>query len=122
MDRGLLLYDADCGFCSRVAGWVPRLRLDVEVRSLQETGLAELGVDPDRARVEMPFVDDGVVSYGHRAWAAALVRGSLPVRLLGRALGSRWLSRPGGATYRWVARHRHRLPGGTPQCALDERG
>lgn len=119
MPRSWLLYDADCGFCTRVAGVAPRLRLDLEVQALDAVDLAALGVDQRRARRELPYVgSDGTVTYGHLAVASALLTGPVPARMLGRLLGSRALDRPAAAGYRWVAAHRHRLPGGRAACVL----
>lgn len=121
MPRGLMLYDADCGFCMRAAALVPRLRADVARASIQETDLAAVGVDPERAAQEMPFVrPDGEVVYGHQAWAMVLRATPWPLRLLGAALGSRAVAPAAARVYAWVARHRSRLPGGTPACELDE--
>ncbi|MCG2802151.1 MAG: DUF393 domain-containing protein [Cellulomonas sp.] len=119
MPRSQLLYDADCGFCTRAVGWAPRLRLDLEVRALGTVDLAALGVDPQRAQRELPHVtSDGTVTYGHRAVASALLTGPVPARMAGRLLASRALDRPAAAGYRWVAAHRHRLPGGRATCVL----
>ena len=114
---GTMLYDADCAFCTRVAAWAPRLRLRARVDSIQDSALA--GVDADRALRELPFVhDDGRVVYGHRAIAAALATGPLPLRLLGTLLVLPGLERVAAAGYRWVSAHRHRLPGGAASCEL----
>ncbi len=122
MPRPLMLYDADCGFCTRAARLVPRLRVDVDIASIQETDLAAKGVDAERAVREMPFVDaDGAVRYGHRAWAGVLLSGAAPWRWLGGLLDSRALSPVAERCYAWVAEHRSSLPGGTPACSLDER-
>lgn len=116
-----MLYDADCGFCTRAALLVPRLRVDVDIASIQETDLAAAGVDPDRALVEMPFVGaDGVVVYAHRAWVGILQTGPLPLRLLGQTLGSAVLSPLAARAYTWVATNRSRLPGGTAACSPDD--
>lgn len=121
MEPGLLLYDADCGFCTRTASYLPRLRLTAERAALQEVGLGALGVDAERAVREMPYVcPDGRVLYGHEAWAAALGTGPLPMRLLGRLLGSRLLRPVAARSYRWVSENRYRLPGGTAACALPD--
>lgn len=118
-DRGLMLYDADCGFCTRTARRVPWLGVDVEIAAIQHTDLAAYGVDPGRAVEEMPYVDPGGrVSYGHLAWAGVLMTGPWPARLAGRALRSRAVAPVAARVYRWVATNRHRLPGGTPSCAL----
>ena len=119
MSRGLLLYDADCGFCAATARRVPLLRLPVRIASIQETDLSAYGVDARRAETEMPFVAaDGHVTYGHRAWAEALRSGGPLLRLVGALLGSRVVDPLASRTYRWVAEHRHRLPGGTAACEL----
>lgn len=117
---GLLLYDADCGFCTQVARRLPWLRLGVEIRSIQETDLAAYDVSAERALRELPYVgSDGAVSYGHRAVAEALGTGPAPVRLVGRVVGWRLLAPVFARLYRWVSEHRHRLPGGTATCSLD---
>lgn len=117
-----MLHDADCGFCTRVAALVPRLGVDVDDVALQDVDLPALGVDPDRALREMPFVAaDGTVAYGHRAWAGILLTGRLVCRAAGRALIAPGLERLAGAVYGWVSDNRSRLPGGTPACAVDGR-
>ena len=117
--RPALLYDADCGFCTRSAGLASRLSLDVEVAALQSVDLTALGVSPRRARAEIPFVgSDGSVRYGHAAIAAALRTGPLPLRLVGALLVFPGVGAVGRLVYRWVSRHRHQLPGGTSACVL----
>ncbi len=119
VNRPIMLYDADCGFCTKSAGQVPRLGVDVEIASLQESDLEALGVDDERAYREMPFVGrDGRVEYGHLAWAGILATGPLPARLLGRAFRTRLGGALASRAYHWVAANRHRLPGGSPSCAL----
>ena len=110
--QALLAYDDNCGFCTRVARQVPRLRLRCALVPLSTLDLPTLGIDEKRARHDIPFVDaDGEVFYGHRAWAAALRTGPLPCRLAGAALTSRLLDRLAERAYDWVARNRGRLPG-----------
>jgi predicted DCC family thiol-disulfide oxidoreductase YuxK len=116
---GVLLYDADCGFCTRAALAVPKLRLAIGVCALQSVDLPALGVDPARAGREIPFVAaSGAVSYGHLAIAGALSTGPLPTRLVGSVLRTPGLSRIFGALYALIAANRHRLPGGTPACKI----
>ncbi|MCT1459260.1 DUF393 domain-containing protein [Aestuariimicrobium sp. p3-SID1156] len=115
----VMLHDADCGFCSRCARLVPRLGCRIRVSSLQSEDLLALGVDPERAIVEMPVVlSTGRVAWGHQAWAEILLTGTLPLRVIGRVLGARVMRRPAAAVYRWVAGNRHRMPGGSAACAL----
>lgn len=114
-----LLYDADCGFCTRSAGWLRRLGLRADVQPLQHADLQALGVDPVRAQRELPFVSPwGEVSYGAEAIGRALQTGPGPWRAVGWLVAHPpvlWLARP---VYAVVAAHRHKLPGGTDTCRL----
>ncbi|NTW41962.1 MAG: DUF393 domain-containing protein [Cellulomonadaceae bacterium] len=122
MPGPLVLFDADCAFCERAVSLAPRLRLRTGVRAMQDVDLESLGVDPRRAALELPFVGaDGEVVYGHHAVAGALLTGNVALRLVGRVLGSRLLERPMSAVYRWTARSRGSLPGGTRACAIAAR-
>lgn len=114
----LVLFDADCGFCTRAAGRLARWTA-ATVAPLHAHDLEALGVDAGRADREMPAVlaSDEVV-YGADAVAAALASGRVWARAAGTAMrlpGVRTLAR---ATYAAVARNRHRLPGGTGACRL----
>ncbi|MDQ7993425.1 MAG: DUF393 domain-containing protein [Propionicimonas sp.] len=114
------LYDADCGFCTASARWLERRGATAAFEPLQAADLSRLGVDGDRAVRELPAVlPDGTVAYGADAVRATLATGPAWMRISGAFLGLRPLRRPAHALYRWVAAHRHRLPGGTGACALD---
>jgi predicted DCC family thiol-disulfide oxidoreductase YuxK len=114
-----MLNDADCGFCMRTARLVPRLGVDIDSSTVQAADLDALGVDAERAVVEMPFVHpDGRVVYGHRAFAAILRTGPLPWRVVGRTMTLPGIDFVAGRTYAWVAANRHRMPGGTAACEL----
>ena len=114
-----MLNDGDCGFCMRTAALVPRLGVDIDASTIQEADLVALGVDPARAVLEMPYVrPDGVVDYGHRAFASILRTGPLPWRVVGRLIESRPVDPVARRAYAWVAANRHRLPGGTAACEL----
>ncbi|MEO7126247.1 MAG: DCC1-like thiol-disulfide oxidoreductase family protein, partial [Nakamurella sp.] len=119
VSRSLLLYDADCAFCTRAAQQAPRLGLRLTIAALQSVDLDALGVSADRARREIPFVDErGKVSYGGEAIARALGTGNLWWRCVSRAMRVRPLRYANAGIYRVVARNRHRLPGGTAACEL----
>lgn len=119
---GTLLYDADCGFCSRAAAKVARLGVRVDLAPLQSVDLPALGVDPDRALREMPFVHhDGSVVYGHHAWAAGLRTAGTGWRLLARLLEAPGISPVVARFYRLVADNRSRLPGSTDTCGIEHR-
>lgn len=117
-----MLNDADCGFCMRTARLVPRLGVNIEQATVQGSDLAALGVDAERAVMEMPYVHpDGQVDYGHRAWAAILRTGPRPWRGVGWLMTTRLLDPVAVRVYHWVAHNRHRLPGGTAACEVPKR-
>jgi predicted DCC family thiol-disulfide oxidoreductase YuxK len=114
-----LLYDADCGFCARAAGWAPRWGINAAVVAQQAADLAAMGVDEVRATREIPFRDaSGAVTYGAAAIAGALATGGRPARTLAWLLRTRPGAQLGAAVYRRVAANRHKLPGASDACAL----
>lgn len=122
----LLIFDGECGFCTTSARWAARHRADggptVPWQHLGVDGLARYGLTPAAAGAAVWWVDEAGRTFGaDRAVAEALAAGRGPWRALGRAARHpplRWL---GQAVYPVVARHRHRLPGGTPACRSDGR-
>ncbi|WP_428985933.1 thiol-disulfide oxidoreductase DCC family protein [Streptomyces pyxinicus] len=118
--RPVLVYDGDCGFCTASVAlarrWI-RPRCDIAAR--QWADLEDLGVAPERAEYEALWVTpDGRVCGGAQAVAGLLssARGVWPVAgAVLRLPPVRWAAH---GVYRLVARNRHRLPGGTPACAL----
>jgi predicted DCC family thiol-disulfide oxidoreductase YuxK len=116
-----LVYDGDCAFCSTSARFLVRwVHADAEVVPWQLTDLAPLGLTPEECDTAVQWVDGGVHRSGAAAFAAYLREGALPWRIAGRLVGSRaglLLAEP---AYRWVARNRHRLPGGTPACKMPD--
>lgn len=117
----VLLYDADCGFCTRAAAWLRRLGGDVAVEPLQSFDLASVGLTREAALERVHLVTaDGRLVTGHEAIGQALRSSSRPwARLLGRCVLARPLGPLARRTYDTVAAHRHRLPGGTAACAVD---
>ncbi|MDA0567334.1 DUF393 domain-containing protein [Streptomonospora sp. S1-112] len=121
MPRPVLFYDGDCGFCTDCA----RLARDRVTPGIDTVPWQRADLTPaqrERARHEVLLRD----AAGTRVWggadAAAVLLLASP-RPWWAAAG--WLlrrvpARPvAAAAYRWVARNRHRMPGGTPACSLD---
>jgi predicted DCC family thiol-disulfide oxidoreductase YuxK len=120
-ERGLLIFDGDCGFCTTsarfVSRWVDR-RDRYEVQPWQELDLAPLGVTEADCIEAAQFVRcDGSVVSGHRAIAAGLTHGAPLWRPLGHLLTLPGVSQLAARVYTWVADHRYALPGGTAACA-----
>lgn len=116
----VLVFDGDCAFCTssvRVATrWIRRMPTTVPY---QFADLERLGLTEDACRDAVQYVArDHRVLAAEDAVAAVLLSAGKGWWLLGALLhvpGVHWLS---GVAYRWVARNRHRLPGGTPACQV----
>ena len=114
--RGQVVYDADCGFCTRSAHWV-----DADPVTWQSLDLGHVGATPEDADNFAGWLVAGrIEALGAPAIAAALVARGGWARPLGRLIQLPWVSRLAAVVYRVVARHRHRLPGGTAACRIDE--
>lgn len=117
--RPVLVYDGECGFCTRAAGLARRLPVAMDVVAWQLADLTALGVTPAAAAEAVQWVErDNRSCSGHRAIAAMFGASGRPWSWLGRLMllpGVSWLA---GAVYHWVSVNRHRLPGGTPACSL----
>ena len=120
-ERGLLIFDGDCGFCTTSARfatrWVDRgHRYDIE--PWQQVDLVRFGLTEADCIEAAQFVRrDGTVVAAHLAIAEGLKHGAPLWRPLGHLVtlpGISWLA---GRVYTWVADHRYALPGGTPACA-----
>ena len=118
----IFVYDGDCAFCTTCARFIERrIPTSAEVSPWQFADLDALGVTQAQAEEAVLWVADGEpVAAGPEAIARLLVDGGSYWRALGWVLGLRpvtWLAWP---VYRWVARNRHRLPGGTAACSLPQ--
>jgi predicted DCC family thiol-disulfide oxidoreductase YuxK len=126
----LLVYDADCSFCTGAAAWLQARwssgeALAVGAACLSDDVLLAHGLRRHEAEAAVCWLEAGEACQGHRAIAAALRRAGGCLALAGRLLELRPLERPAAAAYRLVARHRHRLPSATAACraaAISSRG
>ncbi|HEV7896588.1 MAG TPA: DCC1-like thiol-disulfide oxidoreductase family protein [Planosporangium sp.] len=122
------VYDGDCAFCSTCARFIQRrIHTPAMVEAWQRLDLVALGLTPDRCADAVQWVGgDGDIAAGPAAIARLLRRASGPSghllwRPIGAVLGTRPVQALAWPAYRWVARHRHRLPGATAACALPRR-
>ena len=117
-----LLFDRDCGFCTRAAGLLRRIdrRGRVEIIALQEQGApARFGVTLDQALEQLWALDAQGRRYGGAAAANAVLGVALGTRIpfhIYRIPGIRQLQ---DALYRWIAANRYRLPGSSGTCAVE---
>jgi predicted DCC family thiol-disulfide oxidoreductase YuxK len=116
----VLVFDGDCAFCTSCARLLERIGPEAEIVAWQLTDLDELGITAAQAAEAVRWIEaDGTVRSGHEAIGAALATAGSPWRIAGRALLLPVVSPLVAASYRLVARNRHRLPGGTPACKRD---
>lgn len=118
----VLVYDGDCGFCTRVASWVarrPGLRAGVRV-------VTSVSIDPAAVGLTRRQLDEAAWWLaagseplgGARAVAAALRACGKPWAYVGLALDVRMVRPLARHGYLWVAANRHRLPSGNGVCGL----
>jgi predicted DCC family thiol-disulfide oxidoreductase YuxK len=113
----LLVFDGECGFCTRTLGWIrllDRKRL-IETAPYQRSGVPErLGISRERCAASVQWQGtDGSRAEGAAAVNAALsfaLATSWPERIYRRSAGVQQ------RLYQWVADNRRRLPGITPWC------
>jgi len=121
----VLLFDGDCSFCTSCVEWMRRhiRRLDQTV-PYQFADLPALGVTAEQCEQAVQWVGtDHTVRSAHLAVAQVLIDAGKGWALLGRAMLLPGLRQFSGLVYRWIARNRSRLPGGTPACSIgDHRG
>ena len=123
--RPIFVFDGDCAFCSRCAGFIERrIHTPAQVVAWQRLDLPAHGLTADACADAVQWVGaDGAVAAGPVAIARLLrhatgVGGRLLWRPAGSLLGTRWALALAWPAYRWVARNRHRMPGGTAACAV----
>lgn len=117
--RPVLVFDGDCAFCTSSAHLLERIGPEAEIVAWQLADLDQLGITAAQATEAVQWVGaDGTVRSGHEAIAAALGTAGWPWRLAARVILLPGVSPLAAATYRLIARNRHRLPGGTPACKV----
>lgn len=108
----MLIYDGDCGFCTRCASWLAqRLPTGIPVVAWQELpSLEALGLTEAEVRTAAYFIDtSGHAWRGEAAIARSLIVCGGGWAMLGWALALpplRWLAAP---AYRLVARNRSKI-------------
>lgn len=120
--RPLLIYDADCTFCTRCADWVrDRAECPVDVVAWQQVAdLSAYGLTPEDATERAYWVDaSGKVHGGVGAVARALEACGAAWWSLGRVMRTWPTTIPANLVYAVVARNRHLMPGGTEACRVE---
>jgi len=118
--KGLLVFDGDCAFCST---WVERLRTALprypETTPYQWADLDALGLSHDDVTHYAWYLTPTHQYAGHLAFSALLrSQPRIGLRFAGHLIATPPFSWVAALGYRFIARYRHLLPGGTPACAL----
>lgn len=117
------LFDGDCGFCTRSGEFLRRhIQTPARIVPWQAVDLGPLGVSRAECTDAVQYVSGGRVSAGPVAIADLLQTATRRRDAAWRAAGWVMARRPvvtlAWPVYRWVARHRHQLPGSTTACEL----
>lgn len=120
MERPLLVFDGDCAFCTRSVRFVEkRIRRHPTIVSWQSLDLDGVGLTRAECEEAVQWIGaDGRRASAHIAVARTLIHGGRGWSALGWLLLVPGVRQLAGLVYRWIARNRHRMPGGTAQCSL----
>lgn len=119
-ERTLLIFDGDCAFCTlwidRLTAWLPSFP---ESQPYQWVDLDALGLSQHDVENYAWFITPTHQYAGHLAFSALLrSQPRVGYRFIGHLLATPPFSWVAAAGYKFVATNRHRLPGGTPACAM----
>ena len=111
----VVVFDGACGFCTWCVHAAQRyVGSDVSYVPYQRADLPSLGITEAQAADAVQFITPGYVRSGARAVAAILSMGHEPWPMVAGILDARALRPLAERGYRFIARHRGRLPGRPP--------
>ena len=124
-----LIFDGDCAFCTSSAQWLAlRLRRargpNARLVPWQFAGSSPRSGQPrsvPSARLSWVAMDGGIHG-GAAAFAKWLEFRGGAYRVAGRLMDLPFVRKQAAAVYRLIAKNRHRMPGGSPACALPPPG
>ncbi len=123
-----IIYDGDCAFCTSSAHWLARrlhrpMGPNARIVPWQFTDLAALGTTAERTQREALWVStDGTIYGGAAAFAEWLKFRGGAYGIAGLVMGLPVVRALAAAVYGVIAKNRHRMPGGSPACALPPPG
>ena len=117
----LLIFDGDCAFCTSSVQFIERrIRRHPRIQPWQRSDLAGLGLTQEQCESAVQLIESGRVTSAHVAVARLLIYGKRGWAVLGYLLLVPGIKQIAGVVYRWVAKNRDRMPGGTAECALPQ--
>ena len=115
----VLIFDGDCAFCSSSARVLRKMIKDkIAVTPYQYLDLAELGLNQDQTNKSVYYVTATETFSAAKAIARCLIDSKAPWSVAGFLMNIPVVISVAELVYVWVAKNRHRLPGGTPECSL----
>lgn len=117
----LLIYDGDCAFCKNSLLWaINHLKAMPRYVAYQKIDSSEYHLSTRDVESQVWLISGTHQLGGHRAVAwLFLNQKSLFWRSLGALI--KVFSPISALIYRWIAANRHRLPGGTKECSIEDR-
>jgi predicted DCC family thiol-disulfide oxidoreductase YuxK len=117
---GLLIFDGDCAFCTtwvnRLSNWLPNFP---ETQPYQWLDIDAYGLTTEDVENYAWYISPSRQFAGHLAFSAILrSQQGFGYRFLGHLMATFPFSIAASLGYSFVAANRHRLPGGTPACAM----
>jgi predicted DCC family thiol-disulfide oxidoreductase YuxK len=116
-----LVYDGDCAFCLRCVLWIQSHFKHVpNVVAWQQIDLASFGLTAEQCQIAVQWVssDRAKTLSAHKAIARVCKDAGGWISIAGWLMSLPVVSQLSGFVYRWVARNRHRMPGGTTACEI----
>ena len=118
----VLIFDGDCKFCSSSArAFVRMTKNRIPTAPYQLSDLSALGLTLQDCEQAVQYVSDQGIESGHLAISQGLIDSRTIWSLAGYLLKWPVITSIAFVVYHWVAKNRHRLPGGTPVCSIDGR-
>jgi predicted DCC family thiol-disulfide oxidoreductase YuxK len=119
MDARLFIFDGDCAFCSSAARVFRKMiKEQVPIRPYQKLDLASLGLSEELTSKAVYYVRDGKYFVAAEAIAQLFIDSKTIWRVAGYLLRVPGINHLAERVYYWIAKNRHRLPGGTPECSM----
>ena len=114
----VLVFDGDCQFCTRAAGWARAIApAEISIAASRDINLADIGLTKNQCAEALQFVSaDRSIRSGAGAVAELLRSCGGLWAFAGQVMDLPGVSALARVTYRFVSRHRHRFPGGTAKC------
>ncbi len=89
------------------------------IKPYQKLDLPSLGLSEELTSRAVYYVRDGMYLVAADAIAQLLIDSKTPYMLIGFALKLPLMKTLARTVYYWIAKNRHRLPGGKPECKMD---